>query len=83
MSYSGLFSFTVETADDYMVALGSAAWTDVLEDGKALEPSKFGHGPECTTIRKMVTFAMKPGLHVLQVAGNGADTLKVMVAKAS
>ena len=83
VSYSGLFSFTVETADDYMVALGSAAWTDVLEDGKALEPSKFGHGPECTTIRKMVTFAMKPGLHVLQVAGNGADTLKVMVAKAS
>ncbi len=83
VSYSGLFSFTVETAGDYTVALGAAAWIDVLEDGKALEPSKFGHGPECTTIRKMVVFAMKPGLHVLQVAGNGADTLKLMVVKAS
>jgi hypothetical protein len=82
VSYSGLFSFTVETAGDYTVALGSAAWIDVLEDGKALEPSSFGHGPACTTIRKMVVFAMKPGLHVLQVAGNGADTLKLMVAKA-
>ena len=83
VSYSGLFSFTVETAGDYTVALGTAAWIDVLEDGKVLEPSKFGHGPECTTIRKMLTFAMKPGVHVLQVAGNGADMLRVMVTKAS
>ena len=83
MSYSGLFAFTVETAGNYTVALGAAAWIDVLEDGKALEPSKFGHGAECTTIRKMVVFGLKPGVHVLQVAGNGADTLRVMVAKAS
>lgn len=82
VSFSGLFSFTVPSAGDYTVALATPAWIDVLEDGKALEPLKFGHGPECTTIRKMVTFAMKPGLHVLQVAGNGADTLKLMVAKA-
>lgn len=81
VSYSGLFAFTVETAGDYTVALGSAAWIDVLEDGKALAPSTFGHGPQCTTIRKIVTFALKPGVHVLQVAGNGADTLRVMVAK--
>ena len=83
VSYSGLFAFTVETAGNYTVALGAAPWIDVLEDGKALEPLKFGHGPECTTIRKMMTFPMKPGGHVLQVAGNGADTLKLMVAKAS
>lgn len=82
-SYSGLFSFTVETAGNYTVALGSAAWIDVLEDSKALEPSKFGHGPECTMIRKMVVFGLTPGVHVLQVAGNGADKLRVMVAKAS
>lgn len=83
VSYSGLFSFTVETASDYTVALGAAAWIDVLEDGKALEPLKFGHGPACTTIRKMVTYPMNPGVHVLQVAGNGADKLKLMVAKTS
>ena len=81
VSYSGLFAFTVETAGDYTVALGAAAWIDVLEDGKAMEPSTFGHGPECTTIRKMVTFALKPGVHVLQIAGNGAETLRVMVAR--
>ena len=81
VSFSGLFAFTVETEGDYTVALGMAAWIDVLEDGKALEPSTFGHGLTCTTIRKMVVFAMKPGVHVLQVAGNGADTLRVMVAR--
>ncbi len=81
VSYSGLFAFTVETAGDYTVVLGSAAWIDVLEDGKALEPSTFGHGPACTTIRKSVVFGLKPGVHVLQVAGNGAETLRVMVAK--
>ena len=81
VSYSGLFAFTVETAGNYTVALGSAAWIDVLEDGKALEPSTFGRGQECTTIHKMVVFALKPGLHVLQVAGNGAGRLRVMVAE--
>jgi hypothetical protein len=81
VSYSGLFAFTVETAGDYTVALGAAAWIDVLEDGKALAPVSFGHGLECTTIRKKVVFALKPGVHVLQVAGNGAATLRVMVTK--
>lgn len=33
-------------------------------------------------MRKKVVFALKPGAHVLQVAGNGAETLKLMVAKA-
>lgn len=81
VSYSGLFGFTIAEAGNYSVALGSAAWIDVLEDGKALAPVSFGHGPECTSIRKMVVFALKLAPHVLQVTGNGADTLKLMVAK--
>lgn len=82
VAHAGLFSFTVETAGSYTVALGTAAWIDVLEDGKSLEPTKFGHGPECTGIRKMVVFPMKPGVHTLQVSANAAPTLKLMVAKA-
>ena len=80
---AGKFSFTIPEAGNYAVALGAAAWIDVLEDGKALEPASFGHGPECTTMRKKVVFALKPGLHVLQVAGDGAEVVKLMVAKAS
>jgi hypothetical protein len=81
VSFSGLFKFTVETEGAYTVALGSAAWIDVVVAGKSLEPVSFGHGPACTTIRKMVTFALKPGAHLLQVAGNGAESVKLLVAK--
>lgn len=81
MAHAGLFSFTVETEGAYVVALATPAWIDVLEDGKALEPTTFGHGPECTSIRKMVIFPLKPGTHVLQVSGNADAKLKLMVAK--
>lgn len=81
MSHAGLFSFTIPEAGNYSVALGSAAWIDVLEDGKAVEPASFGHGPECTTIRKIVVFPLKAGRHVLQVSANADPKLKLMVAK--
>lgn len=81
VSYSGIFAFDVIEAGNYAVALSTAAWIDVVEDGKALEPLSFGHGPACTTIRKMVVYGLKPGRHVLQVAGNGDETAKLLVAK--
>jgi hypothetical protein len=81
VAHAGLFSFTVETGGAYVVALATPAWIDVLEDGKSLEPTTFGHGPECTSIRKMVVFQLKPGVHVLQVSGNADAKLKLMVAK--
>lgn len=81
VAHAGLFAFTVETEGLYTVALGTAAWIDVLEDGKSLAPTKFGHGPECTGIRKMVVFPLKPGPHTLQVSANADPKLKLMVAK--
>lgn len=81
VAYAGLFSFTVETEGAYTVALSTPAWIDVLEDGKSLEPTSFGHGPTCTTIRKLVVFSLKPGMHTLQVSANPAATVKLMVAK--
>ncbi len=81
VSYSGIFAFDVIEAGNYAVALGTAAWIDVVEDGKALEPLSFGHGPACTTIRKMVVYPLKPGRHILQVAGNGGESARLLVAK--
>ncbi len=83
VAHAGLFSFTVETEGAYVVALATPAWIDVLEDGKAIAPTTFGHGPECTSIRKMVIFQLKPGAHALQVSGNADAKLKLMVAKKS
>jgi hypothetical protein len=81
VSNGGLFEFTIPAAGNYTVAQSTPAWIDVIEDGKALSPSTFGHGPECTSIRKMVVFPMKAGKHTLQISGNGAATMKIMVAK--
>jgi hypothetical protein len=61
--------------------LGAAAWIDALEDGKAAAPTSFGHGPECMSIRKMVVFPLKPGVHTPQVLANAEPKLKLMVAK--
>ena len=40
-----------------------------------------GRGPACSGIRKMVDFALEPGLYVLQIAGNGGPSLPVMIAR--
>lgn len=81
VAFAGLFSFTAPEPGNYSVALGSAAWIDVLEDGKAVAPTSFDHGPECTSIRKIVVFPLKAGAHTLQVSANGDAKLKLMVAK--
>lgn len=81
VSHGGLFAFTVATPGRYRVALGSAAWIDVLADGRPAPSVAHGHGPDCTGIRKMVDFDLVPGRHVLQIAGNGSAVLTLMVAK--
>ncbi len=81
LAHAGLFEFTVGTGGASTVALSKPAWIDVLKDGKYLEPASFGHGPECTSTRKMVVFHMKPGKHAPQVSGNAAPALKLMVTK--
>lgn len=83
VAHAGLFEFTVPAAGNYTVALSSAAWIDVIENGKAISPTTFGHGPECTSIRKMVVFPLQPGKHTLQVSGNADAKIKLMVAKKS
>lgn len=81
VSHGGLFTFTVATPGRYRIALGSAAWIDVLADGKPATSVAHGHGPACTGIRKMVDFDLGAGRYVLQVAGNGTADLPLMVTK--
>lgn len=79
-SHGGLASFTVATPGTYRVALGAGAWVDVVRDGKAVASVAHGHGPACSTIRKMVDFKLTPGRYLLQVAGNADPVIPVMVA---
>lgn len=80
-SHGGLFTFDVDAAGSYRVALGAAAWVDVIEGGRAVASSAHGHGPECSGIRKMVDFRLRAGRHILQIAGNGSPAIRVMVTR--
>jgi len=81
VSHGGMAGFSVPAAGTYRVALGSAAWIDVVLDGKAAASVAHGHGPACSGIRKMVDFTLEPGSYVLQIAGSGASDVAVMVAR--
>lgn len=81
VSHGGLLGFTVKQAGSYRVALGSGAWIDLVRGGKPVESAAHGHGPDCTGVRKMVDFPLKPGRYILQIAGNGEATLPVLVTR--
>ena len=80
-SHGGLFAFTVEQAGSYRVALGAAAWVDVVKGTAALSSSAHGHGPACSGVRKMVDFALTPGSYILQIAGSSGSTLPIMIVR--
>ncbi len=81
VSHGGLFDLTVQSAGTYVIALGTGAWIDVLKDGAPMMSGSHGRGPNCTTLRKMVTFDLQPGAYVVQISANGPAELPIMVAK--
>ena len=81
VSFGGLLAFDVAEPATYRVALGSGAWIDVVEGGASLVSVAHGHGPECSGIRKMVDYTLKPGRHVLQIAASGEPRIALMVTK--
>ena len=81
VSYGGLYALTVTQAGSYRVALGSAAWIDMVQDGKAVVSTAHGHGPECSGIRKIVDFTLAPGRYVLQISANASDSVPLLVTR--
>lgn len=79
VSNGGMAGFTVDRAGVYRVAIGTAAWIDVVHEGKAAMSVGHGHGPACSGIRKMVDFKLEPGSYVLEIAGNGSPVISVLV----
>lgn len=78
-SHGGVFAFDVSRAGRYRVALGSGAWIDVLRGTSPVASATHGHGPACSTIRKMVDFDLTPGRHLLQIAGSEPAAVTLMV----
>lgn len=79
VSYGGLFLLKVDQPGTYRIALSTPAWVDVVKDGKTIPSGTFGHGPECSTIRKIVEFPLSAGPHVIAIAATGVDTVDILV----
>jgi len=79
-TFAGLFTLTVDTAGTYSIALGEGAWIDVAPaTGKALSSVSHGHGPECTTIHKVVDFALQAGVYVVQISAAPASPVVIAI----
>ncbi|MES2989072.1 MAG: hypothetical protein V4808_14310 [Pseudomonadota bacterium] len=75
--------FTIKAAGTYGVALDQAGWIDVSVKGSstALKSVKHGHGPECSSIRKIVRFDLAPGDYRLDLKNLKTAKAKVMLVK--
>jgi hypothetical protein len=81
VAHGGMLAVNVDEAGTYKVSLGSGAWIDMLKDGAAQRSGAHGHGPACSTIRKMVDFTLTPGRYVLQISANADPAVPVMVSR--
>jgi hypothetical protein len=82
-SYGGMLEMDVREAGTYQVSLSAGAWIDVLKDGLAVASTAHGHGEECSGLRKMVSFSLMPGRHVIQLSGNKEDSIRVLISPKS
>lgn len=80
-SYGGMLAVDVREAGTYQVSLSAGAWIDMLKDGTAIASAAHEHGAQCSGAAKVVSFALQPGRHVIQLSGNKEDTIKVTVAR--
>ncbi|OYW50876.1 MAG: hypothetical protein B7Y36_11430 [Novosphingobium sp. 28-62-57] len=80
--HAGSAMVTIDAAGTYAVALGSAAWIDVVKDGALLTSTGHGHGPACSGIRKIVRFALQPGIYEVRLSRSERNTAQVLVSAA-
>lgn len=76
----GIVAFAAPVAGRYRVALETAAWVDVLVNGRPAQSVAHGHGEPCSGIRKIVDFDLPKGNHLIQIAGNEKAETVLMVS---
>lgn len=77
-----MIGFRIETAGRYGIALDQRGWIDVvpgISGGEALKSTTHGHGPDCSSIRKIVRFDLMPGMYRLYLTGLPNASAKVML----
>lgn len=81
-SFGAATTIDIPRAGTYRVALGGPAWIDLVGAGQPIASTAHGHGPACSSIRKIVTFPLAAGRYTLQVSGSAIDRVAVLVVPA-
>ena len=79
-SHGGVLVLDVARAGTYRIALGAAAWLDVVGAGGAQRSVAHGHGPTCSGIHKMVDFTLRQGRYTVQISASGPAQIRVLAA---
>jgi hypothetical protein len=82
-TFGGLYRLTIVEAGTYRVASSAAPWMDVFAPASSTPTTtvRFGHGPACTGLGKMVEFALQPGDYLLQFSESLTADPEIMVVK--
>jgi hypothetical protein len=70
----------IRKAGTFGIALSEAGWIEVSPmRGKPLESVAHGHGPDCSTIRKIVRYKLRPGTYRVTVNKLKATRARLML----
>jgi len=61
----------------YTISLSSAAWVDVVQDGKILKPRAFSGATDCDGIRKTMKYELAASPFMVQVSGATDSTISL------
>jgi hypothetical protein len=79
--FEGRFPVRVAVAGRYGVAISHAAWVDIERGDKALVSPSHQHGPDCTSIRKIVMFDLVPGIYSLRLSKSPVNNVKALIIR--
>ena len=80
--FGGLFTLSIKQAARVGIALDGPAWIDVVTGTTPVSSVDHGHGPDCSSLRKIVWFDLAAGRHLVQIAGSKSAEIRVMAADA-
>jgi hypothetical protein len=80
-TYGGLYALTITEQGVYRIAASAAPWMDVFAGTTPTKSGRFGHGPACTGIGKMVEFPLQPGTYLVQFSESLTPTTEILVVK--
>ena len=74
-------ALVITEAGTYGIALDQGAWVDVAQSGAMLNSNGHGHGPACSSIRKIVDFQLQPGRYTITLSRTQATSVRLLVIR--